>query len=308
MEYVEGKPIDVFAAGETARRKIAMFLKVCAAVAYLHRNLVVHRDIKPGNILATAEGEPKLLDFGIAKLLDVATDTTVTGLRMLTPDYASPEQVTGGRVTTATDVYSLGALLYYLLTGRRTHEFEGEERSPEAIARAVSEREAARPSKWSPALKGDLDHILLKALRKDPQERYATVEQFADDLRAFLELRTVRARSGNRWYRMRKFIRRYWLPVTAAAAVMASLSSGLYMANRERLIAERRFQDVRELSNRLFDIDAEVKQLPGSTNARQMIVNTSLDYLRRLRRDAMGEPSLDLDLSDAIYAWRARRA
>jgi serine/threonine protein kinase/tetratricopeptide (TPR) repeat protein len=301
MEYVEGKPIDVFAAGRALREKIAMFLKVCSAVGYLHRNLVVHRDIKPSNILVTAEGEPKLLDFGIAKLLDVASDVTVTitSMRMLTPDYASPEQVTGGRVTTATDVYSLGALLYYLLTGKRVHEFEGEERSPDSIARAVTEREPARPSTWSPALKGDLDHILLKALRKDPQERYATVEQFAEDLHAFLESRTVRARSGNRWYRMRKFIRRYWLPVSAAAAVIASLAAGLYVANRERVIAERRFQDVRELSNRLFDIDAQVRELPGSTKARQLIVNTSLEYLQRLRADVRNDPDLALEVGSA---------
>jgi len=108
MEYVEGKPIDVFAAGLSARQKVALLLKVCEAVGYLHRNLIVHRDLKPSNILVTAEGEPKLLDFGIAKILDSTTDLTLTSMRMLTPDYASPEQVTGGRISTATDIYSLG--------------------------------------------------------------------------------------------------------------------------------------------------------------------------------------------------------
>jgi serine/threonine protein kinase len=112
MENVDGKSIDVFAAGLNLRQKIAVFLKVCAAVGYLHRNLVVHRDLKPSNILVTSDGEPKLLDFGIAKIFDVTTDLTMTSMRMLTPDYASPEQVTGGRVSTATDIYSLGAVLY----------------------------------------------------------------------------------------------------------------------------------------------------------------------------------------------------
>src|SRR5262252_7886584 len=210
MEYVDGKPIEEFAATLDVQQKTALFLKVCAAVAYLHRNLVVHRDLKPSNILVTADGEPKLLDFGIAKMLDAATDTTMTSMRMLTPDYASPEQVVGGMVTTATDIYSLGAVLYRLLTGKPPHEFQ--EHSPEAIAMTVTSREVTRPSKWTPALKGDLESILLKALRKDPLERYTTVERFAEDLQAYLESRTVKARSGNAWYRTRKFVRRYRAP------------------------------------------------------------------------------------------------
>jgi len=297
MEYVEGQPIDVFAAAMTIRQRIALFLKVCAAVACLHRNLVVHRDLKPSNILVTPEGEPKLLDFGIAKIVDVAGDSTLTGLRMLTPDYASPEQVTGASVTTATDIYSLGAVLYRLLTGRSAHEFEG--RTPEDIAHVVTAREVTRPARWVPELKGDLEAILLKALRKDPQERYATVDQFAEDLQSFLESRPVKARSGNTWYRTRKFLRRYWMPVAAAALVIASLSAGLYAANRERAIAQRRFQDVRQLANKLFDIDAQVRNLPGSTKVRQLIVNTSLEYLQRLRADVAGEPALALDVAGA---------
>jgi serine/threonine-protein kinase len=231
MEYVDGKPIDVFAAGFSTGQKITLFLKVCAAVGHLHRNLIVHRDLKPSNILVTAEGEPKVLDFGIAKILDLATDSTLTGLRIMTPDYASPEQVTGLRISTASDIYSLGALLYQLLTGKAAHEFT--DHSPEAIARVITDREVTRPSKWAPDLARDIDFIVLKALRKDPQERYATVEQFADDLLAILESRPVQARSGNALYRTRKFLRRYWLPVAATALVVASLSVGLYVANRE---------------------------------------------------------------------------
>jgi serine/threonine protein kinase len=297
MEYVEGQPIDAFAAELGDRQKIGLFLKVCAATGYLHRNLVVHRDLKPSNILVTADGEPKLLDFGIAKVLDVTSDATVTNMRMLTPNYASPEQVSGGFVSTATDIYSLGAVLYKLLTGKPVHEFE--ENSPDKISSVVTTREVTRPSRWVPELKGDLEAILMKALRKDPQERYLTAEQFADDLQSYLDSRPVRARSGNRWYRVRKFARRYWIPLLAGGLVIGSLSAGLYIAEHERALAQRRFQDVRQLSNKLFDIDAQVRQLPGSTQARQLIVDTALEYLQRLRKDVAGDPVLALDVAGA---------
>jgi tetratricopeptide (TPR) repeat protein len=300
MEYVDGMPIDVFATGMGVRQKVALFLKVCTAVAYLHRHLIVHRDLKPSNILVTPEGEPKLLDFGIAKLLDLTTDATLTSMRVLTPNYASPEQVTGGRLTTTTDVYSLGAVLYLLFTGRLAHEFS--DGSPETISSVVTTREVTRPSKWVPELKGDLDAILLKALRKDPQERYQTVEHFAEDLESFLASRTVRARSGNAWYRARKFVRRYWVPVTAAVVVVASLTAGLYIANRERAVAQKRFADVRQLAGKLFDIDTQVRQLPGSAKARQLIVDTSLEYLRRLTVDAGGDPELALEVATAYMS------
>src|SRR4030095_6994055 len=177
-------------------------------------------------------GEPQLLDFGIAKFLDLATDSTMTSMRALTPDYASPEQVRGRRVGPATDIYSLGAVLYRLLTGKSAQEFE--DRSLETIAQVVAAREATRPSKWTPQLKGDLEFILLKALRKEPRERYATVEQFAEDLQAFLESRSVKARSGIAWYHLRKFVRRYWLLVVALVLVIASFAAGLVVADRER--------------------------------------------------------------------------
>jgi tetratricopeptide (TPR) repeat protein/predicted Ser/Thr protein kinase len=298
MEYVDGKPIDTFAAGLSVRQRVALFLKVCAAVGYLHRNLVVHRDLKPSNILVTANGDPKLLDFGIAKILDAATDSTVTSMRMLTPDYASPEQVTGGRVSTATDIYSMGAVLYRLLTGKPPHEFE--EHSREAIASTVTTREVTQPSKLAPELKGDLEFILLKALRKDPQERYATVEQFAEDLAAFLESRSVRARSGNAGYRTRKFLRRYWVPVGAAALVIASLLVGLYIANRQRLMAERRFAQLRQLAHQvLFDVDPQLEALPGSINARRKLLATSTQYLAGLGAEALNDKALALEVAQS---------
>ncbi len=304
MEYIPGKPIDVFAAGLSVRQKIALFLKVCAAVGYLHRNLVVHRDLKPSNILVTSDGEPKLLDFGIAKILDVATDATMTNMRMLTPDYASPEQVTGARVTTATDIYSLGAVLYLLLTGKPAHEFE--DHSAEAIAYKVTSREVTRPSRWAPEVKGDLESILLKALRKDPPERYGTVEQFADDLQAFLESRTVRARSGNAWYRTRKFVRRYWIPVAVATLVIASLSTGLYVANRQRLVAERRFSQLRQLAHQiLFDLYGTIDKLPGAIDAQTKLVATASQYLEGLSGDAIRDKQLAQEVAES-YIQLAR--
>jgi tetratricopeptide (TPR) repeat protein/predicted Ser/Thr protein kinase len=298
MEYVDGKPIDVFAAALDIRQKLTLFLKACSAVAYLHRNLVVHRDLKPSNILVTAEGEPKLLDFGISKMLNTATDATATNMRMLTPDYASPEQVNGSRLSTATDIYSLGAVLYRLLTGKPPHEFQ--ERSPEAIAMVLCSREVTRPSKWTPALKGDLESILLKALRKDPLERYATVEQFAEDLQAYLESRTVNARSGNAWYRTRKFVRRYRVLLSAAALVVASLTTGLCVANLQRAVAQRRFEDVRRLAHIfVFDLNDEVARIEGSTKARELMVRTGLQYLDKLAGDSGGDLELQRELAAA---------
>jgi eukaryotic-like serine/threonine-protein kinase len=207
MEHVEGKPIDQHCESLNLRQKIELFLKVCGAVEYLHRNLVVHRDLKPGNILVTASGEPKLLDFGIAKLLDLEGDNTVTHLRMLTPSYASPEQLNGGVVGTSSDIYSLGAVLHTLLTGKPPQEVE--------------------PGQLRPELKGDLDLVLQTALRREPQARYASVEEFAGDLKAFLGSYPIRARRGDRVYRAKKLARRYWVPAALTAAfATAVLSAG----------------------------------------------------------------------------------
>lgn len=297
MEYIEGRTIDAYTAALGTRQTLNLFLKVCAAVSYLHRNLVVHRDLKPANILVTEEGEPKLLDFGIAKFLDLTSDPSATTTPLLTPDYASPEQVAGGPITTATDMYSLGAVLYRLLTGKSPHRFESE--PPGAVAAAIVGGEIVPPSKLAPGLKGDLEIILLKALRKEPQERYSTIEEFSEDLENYLELRPIRARKGDTWYRTRKLLRRYWAAAAAAALVMTSLSTGLLIANYQRSIAQRRFIQVRELASKLFDIDAEVRRTPGTTKARELIVRTSLEYLQRLAADVHGDPALALEVGNA---------
>jgi tRNA A-37 threonylcarbamoyl transferase component Bud32/tetratricopeptide (TPR) repeat protein len=297
MEYVKGEPIDGHTAEVSVRQKLKLFLKVCGAVSYLHRNLVVHRDLKPSNILVTADGEPKLLDFGLAKMLDLTTDSTVTSMRMLTPDYASPEQVLGGTVTTATDIYSLGAVLYKLLTEECPHKFESD--SVASIAAAVSVGKIVPPSKLAPVIKSDLEMIVMKALRREPQERYATIDQFAEDLENFLESRPIRARKGDTWYRTRVYMRRHWLPVTAVMLAITGLSAGLVVANRERAVAQRRFTDVRQLANKLFDIDAEARKSIASTGTRELIVATSLEYLRRLSADAQQDPELAMDVGNA---------
>jgi len=273
MEYIDGTPIDVYARNLDLEAKLNLFLRVCDAVSYAHRQLVIHRYIKPSNILVDSSGEPKLLDFGIAKILDAATDQTRTQERLLTPDYASPEQLRGEARTTATDVYSLGAVLYELFTGQRVP--------------------AGSPS---PTVHRDLDFILRKALREEPEERYPSVESMADDIRAFLEFRPVRARSGNRWYRTRKFLRRYRTVVAAAAFTIAGLSAGLYVANRQRLVAQERFQQLHMLSSKVFDLDRDIAALPGATQARRNLVTGSLEYLQRLGASAHG----DLDLAQEI--------
>jgi len=280
MEYVDGVPIDVYAESIGLREKLALFVLVCEGVSHAHSQLIIHRDLKPSNIFVTASGQPKLLDFGIAKLLD-QDDSTQTMDRLLTPNYASPEQVLGAPQTTASDVYSLGAVLYKILTGE----------SPREAETPATRLEADVPS--------DVEYILRKALRREPPERYASAEAFANDIRAFLEFRPVQARSGDVWYRTRKFVRRYWLPVSAAAVAIVSLAAGAALANHARTVAERRFNEVRQLSNKLFDIDIQVRQLPGSSHARQLIVETSLNYLRRLAGDLNGDPALALDLGTA---------
>ncbi|QOY90677.1 serine/threonine-protein kinase [Paludibaculum fermentans] len=289
MEYVDGVPIDVYTAGIRVEQRLRLFLKVCEGVSHAHRRLIIHRDLKPSNILVTPAGSPKLLDFGIARLVDETGEATQTIERLLTPNYASPEQFAGEAQTTATDVYSLGAVLYKLLTGvapPRNHQ------TGEAAALAA-------PSRINPEVPKDLDFVLRKALRTEPEERYSSVDEMAGDIRAVLAWRPVQARSGDIWYRTRRFLRRYWVPVAATAAVVASLSAGVYFANRERAIAERRFQDVRQLAGKLLDVDVEVAQLAGGAKARQLIVDMALEYLRRVSVDARMDPELSLEVATA---------
>ena len=306
MDYIDGVPIDVYSQKLDVRGKLRLFLGVCDAIAYAHRNLIIHRDIKPSNILVDKGGRPKLLDFGIAKILTAASDRTRTQERVLTPDYASPEQVRGEAQSTATDIYSLGAVLYRLLAGQSPHAFPN--RTTEAIDAAICTTEPAPARRANPELPVDLDFILLKALRKEPQERYSSVEQLVEDLRAFLESRPVRARSGNFWYRSRKFVRRYRMPVSAAAVVILSLPVGLYIVDRQRARAEARVTQLRQLSRQLMSFEMQLRSSPNAgTDLRlhSKIAGTEIQYLESLRPEALHDKELALDIG-AGYLQLAR--
>jgi serine/threonine protein kinase len=280
MEYVDGIPIDEYTANMELRDQLSLFVRVCGAVSHAHHRLIIHRDLKPSNILVDTSGQPKLLDFGIAKLLDDSGNRTLTIERVLTPNYASPEQIDGNAESTATDIYSLGAVLHKILKGHTPNE----------------------PAVSKTNLPADLESILRKALRTEPDERYASVEAFADDVQAFLDWRPVQARSGDTWYRTQKFLRRYWLPVGATVLLIAGLAAGLYIVNRERSIAEQRFEQVRQLSNKVLALDTTLRSLPGSTKARNEIVAMSKQYLETLMAEGRTDKHLTLELADAYRA------
>jgi WD40 repeat protein/predicted Ser/Thr protein kinase len=231
MEYVEGQRIDEYCRGLGPRQKIELFLKVCRAVEYLHANFVLHRDLKPSNILVTALGEPKLLDFGIAKMLDLQRQITVTEARMLTPDYASPEQLHGGTLGPVSDIYSLGAVLYFLLTGKTAGATEAGELPVE--------------------IRGDIELVLQIAMRPDPQDRYPTVAALSDDLRACLESRPVRARRRDWIYRIRRFARRQPASVALGGALMAAVAvaGGLWYQQTRPVTTAQNLRVTRLTSN-----------------------------------------------------------
>src|SRR5581483_1391758 len=232
MEYVEGRPVDAYCRDRAIdiAARCRLFLRICEAVSHAHRNLVIHRDLKPGNILITEQETPKLLDFGLAKLLARDTDPQITAAmaRHFTPGYASPEQVLGLPVTTSTDVYSLGAILYELLTGEPAHRFS--ENSEQEMRRVICETAPPAPRAVVRDLDPDLDNSVLMAMRKEPERRYASVDQFAADLRNYLESRPVLARKDSLIYRSAKFAGRNRLALAAGAAVVASLLAGMVVA------------------------------------------------------------------------------
>ncbi len=249
MEYVDGKPLTAYCdeRGLAVEQRLRLFEDACRAVQHAHGKLVVHRDLKPSNMLVTSEGQLKLLDFGIAKLLveeDDATALTQAGTRLLTPDYAAPEQVRGEPVTTATDVYALGVVLYELLTGRLP--YDGDRRGRTDVARAVCEVEPRPPSlavasqpRLAKRLRGDLDTIVLKALSKEPSRRYASAEALAEDVRRHLAGHPVQARRDTMAYVAAKFVRRHKVGVAAAAVVTLSLLLGLVGTTWQAAVAAR---------------------------------------------------------------------
>jgi len=294
MEYVQGEDILAFADKHKLDRtaRLRLFLQVCAAVQYAHQHLIVHRDIKPANILVTADGTPKLLDFGIARLVDNDLAPTVTQFRAFTPSYASPEQILGEPVMVASDIYSLAVLLYELLTSRRPYQLR-------TTTAGELERVICQNPPEPPRVSTDLDVIILMAMRKEPERRYRTVQELAGDIESCLAHRTLRARKDTLWYRTTRYLRRNAWGVAATVAILAALAIGMANSEYQRGIAERRFQQVRKLANRfLFDFDREIRQVPGTTKARELVVSTALEYLDSLAREAK-DPGLRFELAQA---------
>ncbi|CAN5370019.1 hypothetical protein BH20ACI1_BH20ACI1_26720 [soil metagenome] len=339
MEFVEGMPVNVYCRENElgTNKTLEIFLQICSAVAFAHRQLIVHRDLKLSNILITKCGEAKLLDFGIAKILDADADVqTLTINAPLTPAYASPEQIKGEAITTGSDVYSLGVILYELLTGKNPEQIyqtnkpglpqaicETDPPSPSAALSSKSKVQSPKSSEvkssdsensksniqTSKSLRGDLDNIVLKALQKEPERRYASVEQFAEDIRFFLGGLPVKTHPQSFEYRASKFIKRNRLLVGLSAAAILLIAVGIgvavwqfYIAQHQRQIAEQRFAQVRKIANSfIFDYHDEIAKLDGSTALREKIVSDGVTYLDAISQEETADADL---LKETAIAYR----
>ncbi len=294
MEYVEGTPVDAWARDVGPRERLRLFCQVCEAVQFAHQNLVVHCDLKPANILVTREGAPKLLDFGIARFLERDGEETGTLLHLMTPDYASPEQVRGLRPGTSSDIYSLGVLLHELLTGRRPYRLAG--KTLDEVLATVCEQDIEKPRTGV----ADLDAIILKALQKEPQRRYQSADKLAADVNCYLEGRPVAARPDTFFYRARKFAIRRAIPLVAVCAVLLVAIAGAFSTLAQSRRAERRFNDVRTLAHSLlFEMYDSISALPGSLPARRLAVSRAQQYLDSLSREATGDSTLTRELAES---------
>jgi len=290
MEYVEGERIDQWCDAHAADllARVTLFLKACAAVSYAHERLIIHRDLKPANILVGADGEPKLLDFGIARLLDGSASATAT--QAMTPAYASPEQIEGAPLGTATDVYSLGVILYELAAGVRPFDDgAGEHARSKAVlsgeitppSRRTSKQGGSAPLRRIPA---DLDAIVLKALRREPEQRYRSVAEFADDLRRYLSARPVLARRGQWGYHARRFAwRNRWLLTASAVAMVAGAA---FLVEREaqlhRIEVERdRAEAIVGFTGDLFDSAQSLRSRGNAVTVREMLDRGATMLARR---------------------------
>jgi len=286
LEYVDGDRVDKFAAsqGLSERQRLLLFQQICDAVQYLHRSLIVHRDLKPSNILVTTEGQPKLLDFGIARVVSLAdTGTDMTQAPAFSPGYASPEQLAGKRATTTADVFSLGVVLYELLTEKPYRLEHGLEVDAEARLEGLA---------------GDLASIVRKAVRPDPDQRYLSVSALSDDLRRYLAGEPILARPDSAWYRVRRFVGRHrWGVAVSAAAVILGVFAVATVVYQSRL-AQRRFTQMREFSREVvWDLAAKLPNFAGNRGFRRELLQSGIGYLDTLSREAGQDVPLSLELA-----------
>ena len=312
MELIDGVPLIEYAQQHALalKARLSLFVQVCEAIAFAHRNLVVHRDLKPSNIMVDREGRARLLDFGIAKLLEPELDTggaalTLADERVLTPDYAAPEQILGGAVTTATDIYALGLLLYELLTGQQAQMLRGLAWAD--MARACSD-ESPLPSRAMPGLdvqpragvranllRGDLDAIVLKALRKEPEQRYASAPALIEDIERYRSGLPVAARAGNRRYRWSRFLQRNRLAVAAAAVVLLALTIGLGVAMWQARVARLQAQRSDQVRGFLVQMFRSIDQ--NASAGHEVTARELLDAgAARLEHDLTGQPDVQAEL------------
>jgi len=305
MEYVDGLPIDRYCTDHrlTVGERVALLQQVCAGVAHAHRNLIVHCDIKPENVLVTPDGTVKLLDFGIARQLSAAG--AVTRHRPATPAYSSPEQLQGQAITTASDVYSLGALAYVVMTGRGPYALHSDriDEMVQAVLTAEPQRASLIPGlapSHARKLRGDLETVLVKAVAKEPSRRYASVEQFADDLEAYRRGKPVRARPDSVAYRLVRAASRHRVAFAVAGVLAAGLVAVAIVSARQADLAQRRFEDLRAFAHAtVFDVNDALVPIPGTTAVRKLVVETALQYLDRLSRDKVSDPELREELAAA---------
>jgi eukaryotic-like serine/threonine-protein kinase len=300
MELVCGQPVTQYCAARALSipQCLRLFQAICSAIHYAHQHLIIHRDLKPGNILVTGEGQVKVLDFGIARLLDngAAEDLGTTAFHPMTLSCASPEQVREDRLTLATDIYSLGLLLYELLTAKNPQSTG----TRTEIAQRIATSEPAPPSKLASGISPDLDAIVMKALAKEPARRYASAEEMSADVDRFLENRPVLARPPSRLYYATRFCSRNRAITAITAALVLAVVTGVLSTLAQSRRAERRFDEVRSLAHSfLFDVYDSISALPGSVSTRRLVANKAQQYLDSLARDSGNDTSLRRELAQA---------